>query len=126
MLYNILDKWKLYKGRVGYFYDFIAFTRVKFDGGIIKDGEPHGTAVADNLNTVFAGGVVGNETPGARTRQSVLKTEDSTYGVFCLVDITTVGAYSAGIENDAEHLLKEIELMRCQIVEIATACDIWL
>ena len=54
MFHYILDEWELNKRRVGYFNDFIAFTGVKFDGGIVEDGEPHGTAVADNLNTVLA------------------------------------------------------------------------
>ena len=64
MFYYILDKWKLYERWVGHFYNFIAFTSVKFDRSIVEDGEAHGTTVADNLNTVLAGRVVGNETPG--------------------------------------------------------------
>ena len=69
---------------------------------------------------------MGNEAPRTRTGQSVFETEDSTHGILCLVDITAVGTYATGIEDHTEHLLKKVELMGCQVVEIATACDIRL
>ena len=67
-----------------------------------------------------------DEAPGTTSCQSVGELESSAYAVFCLVQSSTIGAESAGMHNRSEEFLKEVYLMRSQIVEIPAAGNVAL
>ena len=54
-------------------------------------------------------------------RQTILKSKTGTYGILSLVVLTAIATDAAGLEDHPKHVLQEIELMGCHIIEITTS-----
>ena len=126
MLNDILDERILHVRRIGHSNALVALTGLQADGVIVEHGEADLPLSANDLNTILAGAFVGHIAPRATARQAVLETEAGTHRILGLIVATTIGTDASGFEDDAEHILQEVELMGSHIVEIATSCNLGL
>ena len=67
-----------------------------------------------------------HKTPRTAARQSVFKTEAGTYRILSLVESATIILKAPCLNDNAEHLLQQVELMGSQVVEVAATCNIGL
>ena len=67
MIYNCLNKWLLYVFRVPDTNFFTSPFGMKSDGFVGKYGKTNHSLVTDNLDAIFAGGVVCDESPRTTT-----------------------------------------------------------
>ena len=126
MLYDILNERILHVRGIGHGDALIALAGLQAYRIIIEHREADLPFSANDLDTVFAGTLVGHVAPRAAARQAVLETEAGTHGIFSLVIAAAIGTDTSGFEDDAEHILQQVELMRSHIVEIATSGNVGL
>ena len=127
MVDDLLDEGHLHMWGIGNADELVLVFGVEVDGEVVEDGEGNGAVAADDGDAVGACGFVCHEAPGGCSRDARMELEAGVDGVFHFVDASHVGAESFGFDDVAEHLLEEVDLVRCQVVEVAaTACDVGL
>ena len=93
---------------------------------IVVNTEGEDTLVANDRNTVSLSTLMPYKAPGGTTGDTTVEDESSRNRVFGLIKMLTVRRITVGTHDCPEKLLEQIELMRCQIIKIATTRDVWL
>ena len=99
---------------------------VEVDGFVGENREDNAPTVADNLNAVGSCRLMSAEAPSAAAWQTIGELESGTDRVLGLVEPGAVGIETNSTRDGAEEFLQEIKLMRREVVEIATACNVAL
>ena len=121
MFYHILDDGILHVGWIGNGDALLALGGLQADGGIVEHREAYLTLGADNLDTVFAGTLVGHVAPRSTARQAVFELETCTHRVLSLVQSATIAAYTTSLEDYSKQVLQYVELMRGHVVEVTAS-----
>ena len=107
--------------------DFLSSLFSTQDDGLVgKDREVKLTSVAHKFDAVCACTLVAYKAPGAAARQAVGKLEGGTHGVFRLIKSASIAAETFRFNNRTEYLLKQVYLVRSEVVEVTAACDVAL
>ena len=126
MLADILNQRELHVRRIRHRKTLFAINGMQTNGLIVEDRERHRATVAYQIDTVLAGRLVSHKAPGTRARQAVFKLEAGTDGILSRIKTATIGTDASCLDNNAEEMLQQVELVGCQIIEIASAGNIWL
>lgn len=82
--------------------------------------------LSNDFNTILLRTLVTHKAPRGTAWQAVFKKKTGTDAVLCLVKMRAVGAVAVRFCYDSEELLKQIELVRGKVIEVASACNIGL
>lgn len=116
----------LHVGRIFHANMLLALLVDDMNREIIEDREGNLSAVANDEYAVFPRTFVSHETPSAGSRHSAVKLHGGRHGVFRVIKSAAIRREAIRFYDGAEEMLKEVELMRRKVVEIATARNVRL
>lgn len=126
MLYDLLDEGELDMLGIGNRDFMTAFAGLENNGTVGEDGKAYPAFFAYQLNLVGLGTLVTYKAPAAAAWKAALEGECCRYCIFGLVKSAKVGTETIDVNNGAKKLLEQVQLMRCQIVEITASGNVAL
>lgn len=126
MMDNVLYHRQLDVRRIRHLYNRTSLAIDENDWFVSEHGERERTLVTDNFDTVFLSTLMPNEAPTSTARNTTLKEEARRHGIFRLIEMGTVRRIAMCSGDDSEDVLQEVDLVRSQVVEVATTGDVGL